>query len=119
MKAPLWLRADPVFRGLLMVLREPQSRVYIGEKPPQLLHIERNPTKYIRRVSFDRKSSAPVSEQWFEGYDSGIQTGGVTWASSVVLPPPPHPTIIVQTITIKIISTVLFSLLISYLPLND
>jgi hypothetical protein len=66
-KAPMWLRADPVFRGLLMVLREPRSRVYIGEKPPQLTRIERNPTKYIHSISFTRKTSAPATEQWFDG----------------------------------------------------
>jgi len=30
-KATLWFRADPTFRGLLMVLREPRGRVFIGE----------------------------------------------------------------------------------------
>ncbi len=34
-KAPLWFRADPTFRGLLMVLREPRDRVHIGDRPPE------------------------------------------------------------------------------------
>ena len=66
-KAPLWFRADPTFRGLLMVLREPRDRVYIGDRPPELTRIEQNRTKYVREISFDRKSTAPVSEQWFSG----------------------------------------------------
>ncbi len=64
-KAPLWFRADPTFRGLLMVLREPRGRVFIGERPPEEVRVEQNPTKYIREISFLRKSTAPASEQWF------------------------------------------------------
>jgi predicted metal-dependent phosphoesterase TrpH/energy-coupling factor transporter ATP-binding protein EcfA2 len=64
-KAPLWLRADPTFRGLLMVLKEPRDRVFIGDRPPELVRVQQNPTKYIRNVSFRRKDSAPATERWF------------------------------------------------------
>jgi len=66
-KAPLWFRADPTFRGLLMVLREPQGRVFLGERPPEHVRVQQNPTKYIRSISFNRKASAPISEKWFSG----------------------------------------------------
>ena len=66
-KAPLWFRADPTFRGLLMVLREPHARVFIGERPPEVARVEQNLTKYIRGVSFNRKATAPASEKWFSG----------------------------------------------------
>jgi predicted metal-dependent phosphoesterase TrpH/energy-coupling factor transporter ATP-binding protein EcfA2 len=66
-KSPLWFRADPTFRGLLMVLREPQGRVFIGERPPEHVRIEQNPTKYIRGISFQRKLTAPAGEKWFSG----------------------------------------------------
>jgi predicted metal-dependent phosphoesterase TrpH/energy-coupling factor transporter ATP-binding protein EcfA2 len=66
-KAPLWFRADPTFRGLLMVLREPRERVYIGDRPPELVRVEQNRTKHIKSVSFQRRASAPSSEQWFSG----------------------------------------------------
>ncbi|MFC1929060.1 TrlF family AAA-like ATPase [Chloroflexota bacterium] len=65
-KAQLWMRADPTFRGLLMVLREPQDRVYIGDRPPQLKRVEQNPTKYIDRVSIKYKEEAPKHERWFD-----------------------------------------------------
>lgn len=74
-KAPLWFRADPTFRGLLMVLHEPHSRVFIGEKPLEVARVEQNPTKYIRGVSFKRKATAPASEKWFSGglsFNSGL-----------------------------------------------
>ena len=66
-KAPLWFRADPTFRGLLMILREPRDRVFIGDRPPETVRVERNRTKYIRGISFQRKPDAPATEQWFSG----------------------------------------------------
>lgn len=66
-KAPLWFRADPTFRGLLMILREPHARVFIGERPLEVARVEQNRTKYIRGVLFMRKASTPASEKWFSG----------------------------------------------------
>ena len=66
-EAPLWFRADPTFRGLLMILREPRDRVYIGERPPEKLRVEQNPTKYIRGIAFDRRPGRLQSEHWFSG----------------------------------------------------
>ena len=65
-KANLWLRADPTFRGLLMVIREPRDRVHVGPRPLSLVRVEQNRTKYIRRVSFARKDGQ-ASTQWFSG----------------------------------------------------
>ncbi len=67
LKTNLWLRADPTFRGLLMVLREPQGRVFIGDRPDEVVRFEQNPTKYIRSVTFQRSEAAPAAEQWFSG----------------------------------------------------
>jgi predicted ATPase len=66
-KAPLWLRADPTFRGLLMVLKEPRDRTFIGDRPPELVRVQQNPTKYLRSIGFKRKPSAPATERWFSG----------------------------------------------------
>ncbi len=66
-KSPLWIRADLTFRGLLMALREPRDRVFIGDRPPVMMRVEKNRTKYIRSVSFRRKTDAPTNEQWFGG----------------------------------------------------
>ncbi len=66
-KAPLWLCADPTFRGLLMALKEPRDRIFIGDRPPELIRVQQNPTKYIRSISFKRKDNAPATERWFSG----------------------------------------------------
>ena len=74
-KAPLWFRADPTFRGLLMVLREPHSRIFIGEKPPEMARVEQNRTKYVRGIEFKRRATTPASERWFGGnllFNSGL-----------------------------------------------
>ena len=66
-KAALWLKADPTFRGLLMVLQEPRDRVHIGDVPPELRRIAENSTKYISRISFKRDAGTPKNQRWFEG----------------------------------------------------
>lgn len=66
-KEHLWFKADPTFRGLLMVLREPTDRVFIGDTPPELQRMAENSTKYIERVSFKRSSGTPPSQKWFSG----------------------------------------------------
>jgi predicted ATPase len=66
-KAPLWIRADPTFVGLLMLLREPRDRVCIGGRPPELIRLEQNRTKIVRGLTFERRQNAPPSEVWFNG----------------------------------------------------
>lgn len=66
-KVPLWFRADPTFRGLLMVLREPMDRVALNDRPPDEARIEQNKTKYVRSISFSKNASASTSEKWFNG----------------------------------------------------
>ena len=74
-KAPMWFRADPTFRGLLMILREPRDRIYVGDRPPEIVRVEQNPTKYVRRLSFKRGPTTLASEKWFSGsieFSSGL-----------------------------------------------
>jgi ABC-type lipoprotein export system ATPase subunit len=66
-KVPLWFRADPTFRGLLMVLREPHSRVFIGSRPDDEKRVEASATKYIKKLRFTRRDTAPPGQSWFDG----------------------------------------------------
>ena len=61
-----WIKADPTFEGLLQVLNEPDERVFIGELPPHLILVRKNTTKYINSIRIVRKSSADLSEIWFD-----------------------------------------------------
>lgn len=47
----LWIKSDTTFEGLKQILQEPEGRVYIGDKPPILLNISNNKTKYIDKLT--------------------------------------------------------------------
>lgn len=66
-KAPMWLRADPTFRGLLMAILEPRDRIFLGDRPQLLDRVSQNPTKFIRSITYARRPSAPPGELWFDG----------------------------------------------------
>lgn len=67
-KAPLWIRADPNFRGLRMTLKEPQERIFIGAQPPSKTRVEQNPTRYIKGIHFHNTADPKNPEKWFDGY---------------------------------------------------
>ncbi|MBU4201400.1 MAG: hypothetical protein KKG09_04570 [Verrucomicrobia bacterium] len=66
-RASCWIRADPTFRGLLMTLREPRDRVFVGDQPPDMARVAQNGTKYVRGISFQRRDGLSPSEKWFSG----------------------------------------------------
>ena len=61
-----WIKADPTFEGLLQVLTEPEGRVFVGDLPPQLIRERNSATKYIGSLTIEKKSSATLSEVWFD-----------------------------------------------------
>lgn len=61
-----WIKADPTFHGLRQVRNEPAERVYIGERPPKLQHVEENPTRYIRSVEIRKKDGSQLADHWFD-----------------------------------------------------
>ncbi len=62
-----WIKADPVFAGLLQLIQEPAARVYIGEQPDLLKRIALSPTKYMKSLLL---SAVPGDNckngKWFE-----------------------------------------------------
>jgi histidinol phosphatase-like PHP family hydrolase/energy-coupling factor transporter ATP-binding protein EcfA2 len=66
-KIPCWIKADVSFGGLRHVLHEPESRVFLGDIPPQLERVRGNRTKYIRSISLAKCPNSPLKEQWFSG----------------------------------------------------
>lgn len=63
----LWLKADPTFQGLRQLIFEPESRVFIGERPPELVRAEElRATKIMTDVELIRSSTA--KEKWFSGH---------------------------------------------------
>lgn len=62
----LWIKADPTFQGLRQLLFEPEARVFIGERPPELISAEQErATRIMTDVELSRSSQA--KEKWFAG----------------------------------------------------
>ena len=63
----LWLKADPTFKGLKQVIKEPEARVFVGEKPHLKDKVANNRTKYIERLSIDKVSGYHGKQgTWFQ-----------------------------------------------------
>lgn len=60
-----WLKANPTFLGLRQVINEPVDRVFLGEKPDILKHLEQNRTRYIKSVHFNKEPQSTLPEKWF------------------------------------------------------
>lgn len=66
-KCPMWVNADPGFRGLLQLRNEPESRIYLGDRPPSLARVDETATKYMTAVGFEKTAHAKEGENWFGG----------------------------------------------------
>lgn len=66
-RSACWVRADPNFRGLRMLLCEPTTRRYLGPIPPQLERVAQGKTKFIRSVTFAAAPELPPQQKWFQG----------------------------------------------------
>lgn len=62
-----WIKADPTWKGLLQVLKEPAKRSFLGELPPKLDRIAHHKTFYIDRISVKKTSESALSETWLHG----------------------------------------------------
>jgi hypothetical protein len=67
LKSPCWIKADPVFEAFQQVLSDPRERVYLGDLPPSMDRVNKNPTKYFKSVSFRKLPSSTLNEDWFSG----------------------------------------------------
>ena len=61
-----WIKGDPTWRGLAYLLNEPEDRVHIGPKPPQLEAGETRAARTMRSVALHRASGATTTERWFD-----------------------------------------------------
>jgi len=60
-----WIKSDATFSGLQHALKEFNSRVYVGDSPPKLLHIEKNRTKFASAIRVSKKLGSALVEPWF------------------------------------------------------
>jgi predicted ATPase len=63
-----WIKGDPTWRGLVYLLNEPEDRVFIGNRPPQLDAIEGRSARTMRFIEIRRTTAATTTERWFDNY---------------------------------------------------
>lgn len=73
----LWIKAEKTFDGLKQAIIHPRERVYIGEEPPKVESLRKNPEKYISSFKVNKKKDAVNSDIWFD-FDIGLNTGLTT-----------------------------------------
>lgn len=65
-KEKCWIKGDPSFRTFQQLISAPE-RAFLGDKPPELLRVETNPTKYVSEIKFAKKPGSRLEEEWFSG----------------------------------------------------
>lgn len=60
-----WLKCDTTFEGLKQIKNEPESRIFIGDVPPKMELVRKNPSKYIKSISV-HKTVESSSDGWFD-----------------------------------------------------
>ena len=65
-----WIKADRTFEGLKQSIIEPNTRIFIGEKPSSITRVVNNPTKYIKALTISKKNGSSLEETWFDGTTS-------------------------------------------------
>lgn len=64
-----WIKADPTWKGLLQVLKEPAKRSFLGERPPKLDRINQHKTFYIDRIRITKAAGSTLSDAWLHGIE--------------------------------------------------
>lgn len=78
---PTWIKSDTTFRGLKQICYEPESRVFIGQKPEVEKRKAYEATKFISEINIHKK----------EDYD---ETNGI-WFRDIKIPINPELTVII------------------------
>lgn len=68
-----WVKAETTFRGLFQTLYEPESRVFIGDKPPVLERMASEATKIISHLKIDQVDGyTEKNGVWFKGVEISL-----------------------------------------------
>lgn len=65
-----WIKANLTFRGLRQTIFEPEHRVFIGDRPPVLVRLEREATQFIDRLEINPVTAyGGHNGTWFRNVD--------------------------------------------------
>ena len=73
----LWIKAETTFNGLKQAIIHPRERVYIGEEPPKVESLRKNPEKYISSIKVRKKKDSINPDTWFD-FDISLNIGLTT-----------------------------------------
>lgn len=62
-----WIKADPTWKGLLQVLKEPAKRSYLGSTPPKMDWVQKNKTFYIDTLRIAKAPNSSIADAWLDG----------------------------------------------------
>lgn len=60
-----WIKADPTFHGLRLLLNEPEDRLFMGKVPPSIERVASRPTRVVDTLNISKIPTIPFSEKWF------------------------------------------------------
>lgn len=73
----LWIKAEPSFSGLKQAIIHPRERIFVGDEPPKIENLRRNPEKYISKITVKKKNDSKTPDKWFN-FDIGLNIGLTT-----------------------------------------
>lgn len=78
MKDLLWVKGNASFKTLQKVIINPEQRVTIGDIPRKVVTVTKNPTKYIKSISFLKRPEDTQYDEWFGEQEIPINNGLVS-----------------------------------------
>ena len=65
-----WVKINPTFEGLMYLLYEPESRIFIGPEPELHTRVRNNQTKYIQKLTINQIADYnEASGVWFKNQE--------------------------------------------------
>ncbi|MGE6370830.1 TrlF family AAA-like ATPase [Planococcus kocurii] len=62
----LWIKADPTFEGLKQAFLHSEERVFVGDKPEKIIHLETNPKRIMKELKILKVDKPSNEETWFK-----------------------------------------------------
>lgn len=72
-----WIKAQPSFLGLRHALLEFEKRVFVGDLPEKLAHVNRHPSRYIQSVSIKPTAGVHSGDVGWFNCELGLNPGMV------------------------------------------
>lgn len=62
----LWIKGDLSFNGLMQAIEHPEERIFVGNKPPKVLHEETQAQYIIDSIEIRKNENPKNTAKWFD-----------------------------------------------------